>query len=95
MVSFFPSSELNNFNRIATEKCASKMNFHQATNKWVKIEREWERESERTQHKSKQSNRIMLANCEAQPQELELNESLSEFTLQAINLAAIWLVYRQ
>lgn len=31
----------------------------------------------------------MLANCEAQPQELELNESLSEFTLQAINLAAI------
>lgn len=50
------------------------MNFHQATNTWVKIKR--------AQHKSKESYRIMLTNCEAQPLELELNESLlSEFTL--------------
>lgn len=33
----------------------------------------------------------MPTNCEAQPQ--GLNEILSEFTLQAINLWAIWLVY--
>lgn len=48
MVSSFPQNELNNFNRNATEKknISSKMNFHQATDKWVKIERVRTRERE-------------------------------------------------